>query len=663
MPRIFIPGENRVINAEPGENLLAALKRQGIYPDAVCGGNGTCGRCRVIANGEEVRSCTAAVDRDLTVVLPEKEQMRILQEGGSAGKTVDPVREGYLLAFDIGTTSVVCMLLDGKTGLELAKSSMMNPQTAFGADVVTRIRAALQGELEQLRDMIRSAMTELIRTVCGERMIHPAQIGVVSAVGNPAMQQLFLGISPENLANVPFAPVLTEARAVPCEAVLPICPNACLLVVPDVSGYIGADTMGCILATELYKSEESVLLVDIGTNGELVLASRDRMIACAAAAGPALEGANIRQGMRAADGAIDHVWVEEGRIKCSVIGGGQAKGICGSGIVDAVAVGLRLGLINKRGKLQGQKPVLRLTETVCLTQEDIRQVQLAKGAIRAGIGLMAGQLGLKPEQIRKVRLAGAFGSFLNPESACRIGLLPEELLEKIEAVGNAAGEGAKMLARDRSLLPLTRELAEKVEFLELANLKEFPRTFAKAMNFREDDRIFWIGKAKEMGFDVAVPLEPAVLAAREDVRAMCASDQCGAYGKNWMCPPACGTVDDCQRKMRQYSQGILLQTIGHMTKTVDIRCYRETERRHLQNLAAFCEAVRREHPDVLGLGAGACRVCGQCAYPEPCRFPERAMASMEGYGLFVTQVCRDADVPYYYGEKTITYTACVLFRP
>lgn len=171
----------------------------------------------------------------------------------------------------------------------------------------------------------------------------------------------------------------------------------------------------------------------------------------------------------------------------------------------------------------------------------------------------------------------------------------------------------------------------------------------------------WIEKAKEAGFDTASPMDPRLLQAREDVRSMCAEDKCRAYGKNWTCPPACGTIEECQRRMRQYERGILLQTIGHMQKTIDSRCYRETERRHRENLAAFADWIRAEYPDALCLGAGGCRVCEHCAYPEPCRFPDKAISSMEAYGLFVTQVCKDNDVPYYYGEKTITYTACVLF--
>lgn len=171
----------------------------------------------------------------------------------------------------------------------------------------------------------------------------------------------------------------------------------------------------------------------------------------------------------------------------------------------------------------------------------------------------------------------------------------------------------------------------------------------------------WIQLAKQLGFDTAVSLRPETLTAREDVRAMCAADTCGAYGKNWTCPPHCGTLEQCQSRMRSYRHGILLQTVGHMTKTIDSKCYRETEHRHMEQFHALARRLRAVYPDALCLGAGGCRVCKKCAYPDPCRFPEQAVSSMEGYGLFVTQVCRDADVKYHYGEKTITYTACILF--
>lgn len=170
-----------------------------------------------------------------------------------------------------------------------------------------------------------------------------------------------------------------------------------------------------------------------------------------------------------------------------------------------------------------------------------------------------------------------------------------------------------------------------------------------------------IKEAKQLGFDAAAPFDPVILEARQDVREMCNADKCMIFGKNWGCPPHCGTVQECQEKMHSYKIGILLQTTGHMTKSIDSKCYRETERRHLENFYALADKVRQEYPNALCLGAGGCRICKKCAYPEECRFPEKAMSSMEGYGLFVTQVCRDVGVPYYYGERTITYSACILY--
>lgn len=171
----------------------------------------------------------------------------------------------------------------------------------------------------------------------------------------------------------------------------------------------------------------------------------------------------------------------------------------------------------------------------------------------------------------------------------------------------------------------------------------------------------WTDRAKEIGFDTAVSLDPGTLTAMESVREMCAENRCGAYNKNWTCPPACGTIPECQQKIRSFPRGLLLQSIGHMRKAIDSKCYRETERRHLRQLEILAEEIRKVYPDALCLGAGGCRICKTCAYPEPCRFPEKAMYSMEGYGLFVTQVCRDAGLPYHYGEKTIAYTACILY--
>lgn len=477
-----LPQQKNIVAAH-GTNLLAALRTAKLAPDAPCGGNGTCGKCRVTVDGEQILACRTTVLGDMTVVLPDTAQSRILTDGHIGIPAGIPEAEGYALALDIGTTTVVGYLLDRSTGETMACSSMRNPQTAYGADVISRIRYALRDSENRLTRVIRDAAQALTEDLCRAADISPDQLWVVTMVGNPAMQQLFLGISPENLTRIPFAPVLTEAKWVAAKDYLPIWENGELLIVPDVSGFVGADTVACVLSCGLDQQEEVCLLVDIGTNGEMVMGNRNRMVACSTAAGPALEGANIRCGMRGQTGAIDHVSLENGAIRCSVIGGGVAEGICGSGLVDAVAASLDAGLLNSRGRIQNAEHTLSLTDQVFLTQEDIREVQAAKGAIAAGIELMAAHLGISLEQIRQVYLAGAFGTYMDHRAACRIGLLPEVLSERITAVGNAAGSGAKLLACDPGEADHAQRLVSRIQFLELASIPDFQRCFARNMRF------------------------------------------------------------------------------------------------------------------------------------------------------------------------------------
>lgn len=489
MPQVYFADSRHVVDVEAGTTLLEAIHFLGLSMDAPCGGHGKCGKCRAIVNGQEVLACQYQVSSDITVVLPQQSSARILSDGQSVNIPLDPVKPSYLAAFDIGTTTVVCFLLS-PDGAEVATASMLNPQTPFGADVMTRIQYAIDGGLNALTTLIRNGMGQLLEECCRKGAIGQSEVSVISVVGNPCMQQIFLGLSVNNLAEVPFAPVIMEAGLLDAADYFPECKNAVLLTVPDISGYIGADTMGCILATKMYEAEDTVLMVDIGTNGEMVLVHEGRMTACSTAAGPALEGASIQFGMRGAEGAIDKVWLENDEIKCSSIGGGEAVGICGSGIIDAVAALLDGEWLNKRGRMKaaeeinGQR-IVRLTANVWLSQEDIRQVQLAKGAIAAGIQLMCNHLGITVEQIDRCILAGAFGSFLNPESACRIGLLPRELAGKITAAGNLAGVGAKMIAMNKEQLLLCQTLLNRIEFLELAQVPTFQRTFALCMGFQE----------------------------------------------------------------------------------------------------------------------------------------------------------------------------------
>lgn len=480
---VTVSNRSTTVYALPGENLLALLRRNGLAPNAPCGGQGTCGKCSVLIDGESVPSCQISVQSPMEITIPHIDCLEILAPEKTAPTATGPLAA----AVDIGTTSVVCTLVDG-TGEILAVKAVPNPQGPFGADVVSRIRAALSGEMEHMTRLIRSCVNHLLTACCEEVRIPPERIRTVCIVGNPAMQQLFLDICPRNLVEIPFFPALTASSACLCGDVLPICPQAQLLTVPDISGYVGADTVGCILAESLHRATEPTLLVDIGTNGEMVLCAGSRMITCATAAGPALEGANIVCGMTASPGAIDHVWLAEGKIQVSTIGNTPPIGICGSGLIDAVAVLLELGILNARGRILSKKEqegqrVVYLTDPVFLTQDDIRQVQLAKGSIRAGIELMANEMGITVADISCCLLAGAFGTYLKPESACRIGLLPPELAGKIRSVGNGALKGAQQMAAAPELLLTADQIVKESQYLELASLPEFPKTFAKAMRF------------------------------------------------------------------------------------------------------------------------------------------------------------------------------------
>ena len=484
-----------------------------------CGGKGTCGKCKVTVTKpyyKDVLACRTRICDGMEIIVGRKEStgtkedsMVVLTNGGNVSEkfnehvnrnvvlkeeTVNESEKvesnaGTLAACDIGTTTVVCYLIDKETGQIISTRSSANPQRSFGADVLSRIEAA--GRIEassepglkimqtQIVSLLNGFISEML-TECGR-----TKVSRFSVAGNTVMCHLLMGISPEKLGKAPFMPDEYFGREFnPLDIGIENCQT--MIIFPAVSGFVGGDITAGMMET--VNRNELTLYLDIGTNGEMALGNKARMTACSTAAGPALEGAKIKFGMRGAPGAIDHVWVEDGKIQCSVIGSGVAKGICGSGLIDAVASLLELGLLNARGRLLTDEEVdgeriARLTDTVYITQNDIREVQMAKGAIAAGISLMARELGLEISQIDKVLLAGAFGSFLKPESACRIGLLPAELLEKITAVGNAAGSGAKMMVCSKDEFTRTDELISHIEFIELANLPDFQHEFAKNMRF------------------------------------------------------------------------------------------------------------------------------------------------------------------------------------
>ena len=479
---VHILNTDQRLITEGGICLLTLLQEHQLAPDAPCGGHGTCGKCRCLVNGTEQLACKTAVDRDLTVSLPGKTDTRILTEALSVEAEADGQHE-YVLAFDIGTTTVVCYLLSGITGQVLSQASTVNPQSQFGADVIARIQYAMEAEGYPLRTCILGALDSLAREAARKAGIGPEQITLASIVGNTAMHHLLLGIDPSPLTTPPYMPAVREAMVLPAEGILPIASGGQVRVLPNIAGFVGADTVGCMVSTRFDRVQELTLMIDIGTNGEMVLGDKNRRIACSTAAGPAFEGARIQCGMRGAAGAVDHV-KQDGTF--SVIGGGKAVGLCGSGLLDLVAVLLGREEITESGHMPCKTYTLPGTE-VFLTQKDVREVQLAKAAIRAGIELMCQQLGVVPEQIRQVLLAGAFGNYLDPASACAIGMIPECLLDRIRPIGNAAGEGAKLCALSAEEFVYSRELARKTEFLELASLPDFNDCYVDCLTFGEEE--------------------------------------------------------------------------------------------------------------------------------------------------------------------------------
>lgn len=476
---------NLTLTAPDRTNLLELLRSAGLQPDAPCGGKGTCGKCTVRWNGEKVLSCQTVITQDGTVELHQKQAAVVLTSSLETKTTVDGNHD-FVLAFDIGTTTVVAYLMNGKTGALLSQASCLNPQGSYGADVISRIQHVLTTQSAVLRDAIVMALCELTEQAAAQAGIEPRQISLACVVGNTAMHHLLLGIDPKPLTTPPYMPKVAGAMTIPAKDILPIDPEGTIRILPNIAGFVGADTVGCMAAVRFDQLEQLTLMIDIGTNGEMVLGNKDHRLACSTAAGPAFEGAKISCGMRGAVGAVDHVWLENGRLCYHVIGDTQAEGLCGSGLLDMIACLLELEEITETGRMPCKE--YRLADTkIVLTQQDVREVQLAKAAIRAGIELMCQYLHCDTEQIDSVLLAGAFGNYLDPAAACRIGMIPPCLEQKIRPIGNAAGEGAKLSALSLEEFTYSQTLATYTEFLELASLRQFQDRFVGCLSFGEDE--------------------------------------------------------------------------------------------------------------------------------------------------------------------------------
>ena len=411
-------------------------------------------------------------------------------------------RRALAVAVDIGTTTLAAYLVDLESGRQLATAAMLNPQRPYGGDVITRAEYAAQSpdNAASLAALVRGAVADMAEKMLAQANASPDDVRHVVLVGNTMMMHLAAGLETRHIAVLPFVPVYTRMLHLEAkELALPFA-RAMLTLPPCISGYVGADTVAALLACDMDGRPGLNLMIDIGTNGEIALGGAERLLCCSAAAGPAFEGAHIRCGSGAVAGAIDRVKIAEGEVQYTTIDGAPPASICGSGLVDAVAQMLAAGILDETGRLdEDEIPevyeerlfesegglAFRLAGEVYVCQKDIREVQLAKAAIAAGIQILLDKAGADLDDVQALYLAGGFGNFIDRESACRIGLLPQALFDRIQPIGNGAGAGAKRLTLERGALQRAARIGERAEYIELSASADFQELFADNMLFED----------------------------------------------------------------------------------------------------------------------------------------------------------------------------------
>jgi len=407
------------------------------------------------------------------------------------------------LAVDIGTTKVAVYIVDLATGHTLAARGAMNPQIAYGEDVIARLVYAAKGpgEAARMQTLLTDGLSQLAADACAEIGALPTDIVDAVVVANTAIHHLFLRLPAQQLAAAPYVPSVRRAVDVKAREIgVRLAPGAYVHLLPNIAGYVGADHVAMLLATAVADRTDTTLAIDIGTNTEMCLTHRGQMASLSCASGPAFEGAHIKFGMRAAPGAIERVRIVDGQAEYKTIGDEPPVGLCGSGLLDAVAHLRRAGLLDTRGRLAGAQvreaegggdvefviapaPEAGNGRAITVGQRDIRELQLAKGAIRCGIETLLQDAGIAATDLDQVIIAGAFGTYIDVGSAITIGLLPELPLERVSQVGNAAGTGARLALISQAQRRQAQDLARQVRYIELARAPRFMRNFAEAMYF------------------------------------------------------------------------------------------------------------------------------------------------------------------------------------
>ena len=451
-------------------------------------------------------SDTINCSKEVTVTLYGNELIDV--ENGNTEKIK------YGVAIDIGTTTIACYLIDLNTGRQIGIQSLQNPQTGYGADIISRINYCIENKdgLKTLNKTIKNALNTVIKEVSKKANIDTRYIYECVLVGNTAMNHLFLGLNPISLSVLPFNPVTKKMITLNAKSadITGISTNGKVVFLPNIGGFVGSDIIGGMIAADLKNATGNRLLIDLGTNGEIVLSTPKEKLACSTAAGPAFEGARIKNGMQAFSGAINSVGFDGNDIYFTSIDNQKPKGICGSGLIDVISIFLKTGIIDESGKIINpenisnkklssriivngrKKEVILVFENntddntaITVTQKDIREIQLAKGAVRSGINILLKLAGITYNEIDKVLLTGAFGNFINKENAHGIGLFPDVPLEKVLSLGNAAGEGAKMTLCNKNIISTDIDYyMSNTRHIEISTHPDFQDEFINGMCFK-----------------------------------------------------------------------------------------------------------------------------------------------------------------------------------
>jgi uncharacterized 2Fe-2S/4Fe-4S cluster protein (DUF4445 family) len=519
--------EGRTLEAEEGENLLDVLLKAGIQVHSACGNEGTCGKCLVRIEGE-VSSITESEqshisENDLAlgvrhacqVQLRGGARVEILHDLHNPGSSVE-LREsedggnGFRLphhaklaaAVDIGTTTIKMELVSLSDGRTVARQSSLNPQRAFGHDVMSRIHAAKDpADFLIMVRMARESVRTMIERAAAKLHASLQNVSGIVVSGNTVMLHLFFGMDITGMGKYPYVPVTLEATSARASEIgLPNYPDATVTRLPAISAYLGGDLVAGLLASGICEEDKTSILIDIGTNSEIILAHSGGITATSCAAGPALEGMNIRCGMTAIPGAIESVRIGDDVTFEVVPENTRPLGLCGSGVIELVAELLRAGIVDTKGKMaqgngwksgqvrerirdRGGAMAFHLTEDVFLTQKDVRQVQLAKGAILSGLAALLETSGVSVGEVERVYIAGEFGRRLKLENLLRLGILERFSNASYELIGNSSLRGARMIALDPSLLEKARELAKRVNAFPLSSFETYESLFIKSLEF------------------------------------------------------------------------------------------------------------------------------------------------------------------------------------